>query len=57
MIAKDDILGYVTPRKLPADISDREVTALSRHWNRCEPESRLDFLEMAIEAKGGIIDL
>lgn len=35
---------------------DREVTSLARLWNRSHKESRLDFMEMASEAKGGLIE-
>ena len=56
IVTDDDDIFFVTPRALPSDIIDREVTALCRHWNRCEPDSRADFLEMAIEADGGIIE-
>lgn len=57
MFSKDDMLGYVTPRALPDGITDKEITALCRHWNRCEPDSRIEFLEMACEADGGIIEI
>ena len=45
-----------TPRILPDDLVDREVTALARLWNRCEPDSRLEFLEFASEAAGGLVE-
>lgn len=45
-----------TPRTLPDDLIDREVTALSRLWNRCEPDSRREFLELASEAAGGLVE-
>lgn len=44
------------PRSIPFDAIDREVLALARLWNRSEHESRAEFLEMARESGGGIID-
>lgn len=40
----------------PADWQDREVSALARLWNRSDPDSRQEFLDMANESDGGIID-
>lgn len=36
---------------------DREVMSLSRLWNRCNRESRAEFLEIAKEVNGGLIDV
>lgn len=40
----------------PIDWQDRELLALARVWNRSDRETRLEFLEIANEAEGGIID-
>lgn len=34
-----------------------EEVALARLWNRSEPEAREGFLEMALAADGGVIDI
>ena len=41
----------------PLDWQDRELLTLARVWNRSDRGSRLEFLDMAKEAAGGIIDL
>lgn len=35
---------------------DREFVALARCWNRCDRQSRLDFLEMAQDSNGDLIE-
>lgn len=35
---------------------DREVSALARLWNRSHPASRSEFLTMAKDAKGDLIE-
>lgn len=37
--------------------TDREVTSMSRLWNRSSREGRAEFLEIAKEAEGGLIDI
>lgn len=37
--------------------TDREVTSMARLWNRSSREGRSEFLEIAKEAEGGLIDI
>lgn len=49
--------GEVGPPRHPTvDEHDRQVTALARLWNRSDRECRLEFLEMANDSEGEIIE-
>lgn len=45
-----------TPRRITEEVKDSEVATLARVWNRSHPASRQEFLDMAKESKGGLID-
>jgi hypothetical protein len=45
-----------TRRQFTDNWLDREVTSLARLWNRSDRQSRLEFLEMANDSDGGLID-
>ncbi len=43
-------------RSLPDDIVDRQVNALIHYWNRSHPDARNEFLAVAEEADGGLLE-
>lgn len=47
----------ISPSLLPdEDWAQAEMLALQRAWNRARPEVRVEFLDMANDAGGGVID-